>query len=298
MRGSWPYARTALADACHSYQFKPPYPYALGGEVAGVVSAVGAGVKGVAAGDRVVAMLGWGGLQEKVVVGAAKALKIPAGLDFVSAAALTMTYGTTIHALADRGELKKGETLLVLGAAGGVGVAAIEIGKAMGARVIAACSTPEKAALCREFGADEVVIYSKENLKQRVSELTNGEGADVVYDAVGGEHAEPALRSTAWRGRYLVIGFVGGIPKIPLNLTLLKGCDVRGVFWGAFTSREPEKFARDLDQLATWIRQDKIHPGKAVTETWPLEKAAEAVGRLESRQVRGKAVVVLEPSKL
>ena len=260
-----------------------------------MVAEVGSGVANLQPGDRVVGMTGWGGLQERVVLPANKAMRIPAGLDFAAAAALTMTYGTSIHALMDRGELKKGETVLVLGAAGGVGLAAVEISKAMGARVIAACSTKEKAETCRRFGADEVILYSSENLKQRVSELTGGDGVDVVYDAVGGEHAEPALRSMAWRGRYLVIGFVGGIPKIPLNLTLLKGCDVRGVFWGSFTSREPERFARDLDQLARWIREDKIHPGKCITETHPLEGAAEAIGRLENRQVAGKSVVVMGP---
>ena len=275
------------------YQFKPTSNFAPGGEIAGDVVKVGKAVKEFKVGDRVMALTGWGGMQERIVLRPEKLLRLPKELSYEAGAGYVFNYGTTIHALRDRGQLKAGETVLVLGAAGGLGVTAIEVAKAMGAKVIAACSTEDKAQVCRSFGADDVILYTKEKIKDRVAEITGGNGVDVVYDAVGGEYAEPALRSMAWRGRYLVLGFVAGIPKIPLNLTLLKGCSVNGVFWGSFTNREPEAFAADVEQLHAWVRQGKIHPDKTITETWPMDKAAEAIGRLEQRKVKGKAVVVM-----
>jgi NADPH2:quinone reductase len=222
----------------NKYQFKPELPFAPGAELAGVVSAVGEGVTNTRVGDRVIASTGWGAFAEKVKAQAKKVIPIPDGVGFDTAAAFILTYGTSYHALVDRGTLKAGETLLVLGAAGGVGLAAIEIGKALGARVIAAASTPEKLAVCREHGADELINYTTEDLRERLKALTGGKGPDVVYDPVGGSFAEPAFRSIAWRGRYLVIGFANGeIPRLPLNLALLKGASIVGVFWGDFPAR-------------------------------------------------------------
>ncbi|MBI3770388.1 MAG: NADPH:quinone oxidoreductase family protein [Deltaproteobacteria bacterium] len=275
----------------NKYQFRPPLPFAPGGEVAGVVTAVGEGVSGIAVGDRVIGSTGWGGFAEELALDAGRVIPIPDEMDFVTAAAFLLTYGTSHHALKDRAHLEEGETLLVLGAAGGVGLAAVELGKVMGARVIAAASTAEKLAVCREHGADEVINYTSEDLKERVKQLTAGEGADVIYDPVGGAYAEMALRATAWNGRFLVIGFAAGeIPKIPLNLALLKGCQIVGVFWGAFTAREPAQHRANVAELMAWYRAGKLKPH--VSATYPLERAAKALNDMAERRVMGKVVLV------
>jgi NADPH:quinone reductase-like Zn-dependent oxidoreductase len=282
------------------YQFKPPRPFAPGGEVAGVVEAVGEGVSGWSAGDRLIAMIGHGGLAEKVVVPAAMAVPLPAGRGFEEGSALILTYATTIHALLDRGRLKAGETLLVLGAAGGVGLAAVELGKAFGARVIAAASSEEKAAAARAAGADHTIVYPRgpfdkdqsKALAAQFKEAVGGAGADLVYDPVGGDYAEPALRAIAWEGRYLVIGFPAGIPKLPLNLTLLKSCDVRGVFWGAFAARDPQANAAHLQTLFRLWEEGKIAP--KVTRTWPLAQGGDAIAHMAARQAVGKLVVTMD----
>lgn len=272
------------------YQFKPPPPFAPGGEVAGVVTAVGPGVQRFAPGDRVAATMIFGGFAEQVTAPEAAAVRLPDGVSFEVGASSLITYGTTIHALVDRAALKAGETLLVLGAAGGVGVAAIELGKALGARVIAAASTEEKLAFCKEKGADEGVCYGTEDLKERVKTLTRGEGANVVYDPVGGELTEAALRSTAWEGRLLIVGFASGpIPKVPMNLVLLKGCQIVGVFWGSFAAREPAKNQANLEQCLAWIAEGKLKPH--LDAVLPFERAAEALERLATRSVRGKVVL-------
>jgi len=272
------------------YQFKPPLPFSPGGEVSGTVSAVGEGVTQLAVGDRVLASLGWGGMAEKVVVPAASAMPVPDGVDLVHAAGFLLAHGTSHHALVDRARLQPGETLLVLGAAGGVGLAAVEIGALLGARVIAAASTDEKLELCRSRGATETINYATEDLRARIKELTDGRGVDVCYDPVGGDLAEPALRSMAWDGRFLVVGFAAGdIPRIPLNLPLLKGCSVVGVFWGAFTGKEPERNARNIAELMGWLAEGKLRPH--VSATYPLEEAAAAIGDLEHRRAQGKVVV-------
>lgn len=273
------------------YQFRPPTPFTPGGEVAGVVQALGRGVAGVSVGDRVVATMIFGAFAERVVVPGVVVTPLPEAVSFETGAAVPVTYATTYHALVDRARLRAGETLLVLGAAGGVGLAAVELGKALGARVIAAASTPEKLALCREHGADLVVDYSKEDLKARVKELTGGDGADVVYDPVGGELTEAALRAIAWGGRLLVVGFASGpIPKIPLNLVLLKGCEIVGVFWGAFVARDPQAHQRNLAQVLAWVADGRLRPH--IDAVMPFADAASAVSRLEARQVRGKIVLV------
>lgn len=272
------------------YQFKPPLPFTPGSEVAGVVREVGEGVTEVAPGDRVLATTGWGGFAEQVRTGAAAAIPIPESMSYEHASSLLMTYATSHYALVDRGRLQSGETLLVLGASGGTGLSAVEIGKVLGARVIAAASSDEKLAVCKEHGADELINYEREDLKERAKELTGGQGVDVVYDPVGGDYAEPALRATAWEGRFLVIGFVAGIPRIPLNLVLLKGCQVVGVFWGAFTGREPRKNRENIDELLRWYEQGRIKPH--VSDTYPLERTPEALRALAERRVQGKVVVV------
>jgi len=274
----------------NKYQFKPELPFAPGAELAGVVSAVGEGVTNARVGDRVIASTGWGAFAEKVKAQAKKVIPIPDGVGFDTAAAFILTYGTSYHALVDRGTLKAGETLLVLGAAGGVGLAAIEIGKALGARVIAAASTPEKLAVCREHGADELVNYTTEDLRERLKALTGGKGPDVVYDPVGGSFAEPAFRSIAWRGRYLVIGFANGeIPRLPLNLALLKGASIVGVFWGDFTAREPQNFASDVATMFGWIAQGKLRPH--ISARYPLAQGARAIEDMMNRKVVGKVVI-------
>ncbi|MGE0402173.1 MAG: NADPH:quinone oxidoreductase family protein [Kofleriaceae bacterium] len=272
------------------YQFKPTPPFSPGGEVAGIVRSVGAGVTSVAPGDRVAATMMSGGFAEVVAVPEPGCVKLPDSVSFEVGAATLLTYATTLHALADRAALQKGETLLVLGAAGGVGIAAVELGALMGAKVIAAASTDDKLAFCREHGATEGINYTSEDLKERLKVLTRG-GADVVYDPVGGSLAEAALRGTAWQGRYLVVGFASGdIPKIPLNLVLLKGCQIVGVFWGSFAMREPQKNRAHAHQIFTWIAEGKLHP--SVDAVLPFTAASEALARLDRRQVKGKLVLV------
>ena len=274
----------------NKYQVKPPLPFSPGSEVAGVVKAAGDGVNGFKPGDRVMAFTTYGGFAEEVKTEARKLLPLPAGMDFAQAAAFGLTYATSDFGLRDRGALKAGETLLVLGAAGGVGIAAIEIGKALGARVIACASTDDKLAVCREHGADETINYATEDLRERIKQLTGGTGVDVVYDPVGGAYTEPALRSLAWRGRLLVVGFAAGeIPKIPLNLTLLKGCSIVGVYWGEFTRREPQRFAEAMQQLGRWFLDGKIKPH--ISATFPLERAADALTLMADRRVTGKVVL-------
>src|ERR687888_1515370 len=274
----------------NKYQFKPPLPFSPGSELAGVVKGVGAGVSGWKAGDRVIAFTTYGAFAEEVKTEAARLLPLPAGMDFVHGAAFLLTYGTSEHALRDRGALEAGESLLVLGAAGGVGLAAIEIGKALGARVIACASSESKLAVCREHGADATINYTTEDLRKRIHELTEGRGVDVVYDPVGGAYTEAAFRSLAWRGRLLVIGFAAGeIPKLPLNLALLKGASAVGVFWGDFARREPQAFGESVRQLAHWYAEGRLRPH--VSQTLPLEKAAEALKLLASREAKGKIVL-------
>ncbi len=273
------------------YQFKPAMPFSPGSEVAGIVKEVGEGVHHVKAGDKVIAFTGWGGFAEEVVADAKTLIPIPQDMDFITAAAFVMTFGTSHYALKDRAHLQPGETLLVLGAAGGVGLAAVELGKVMGARVIAAASSDEKLALCREHGADEVINYATQDLKTRIKDLTQGNGVDVIYDPVGGDYSEAALRSIAWEGRHLVIGFTAGdIPRIPLNLTLLKGCSIVGVFWGSFTTRDSQRNQEHLRELLTWFHEGKIKPH--ISATYPLEDAAQALNDLLERKVKGKAVLV------
>jgi NADPH2:quinone reductase len=275
----------------NKYQMKPALPFSPGSEMAGVVKEVGEGVTTVKAGDRVMAVIGYGAFAEEIKTDAGKLLPVPRGMDDIAAAAFPLTFGTSDHALSDRGALKAGETLLVLGAAGGVGLAAIEIGKALGARVIACASSEEKLEVCRQHGADATINYASDDLRERIKELTGGRGVDVVYDPVGGPYTEPALRSMAWRGRLLVVGFAAGdIPRIPLNLALLKGCAIVGVFWGDFARREPEAFAARAQQLARWYEEGRLRPH--VSETMPLERAADALARMASRQVMGKVVLV------
>ncbi len=279
------------------YQFKPERPFAPGSEIAGIVEAVGEGVTGFAVGDRVFAVTGHGGLVEHIAIAAASAYKLPKERSFADGAALLMTYATSIHALVDRGKLKEGETLLVLGAAGGVGLAAVELGKAFGARVIGAVSSEKKAEAVRAAGADDVVIYGRapfdkvqsKALAEAFKAAVGPHGADVVYDGVGGDYCEPALRSIAWEGRYLVVGFPAGIPRLPLNLTLLKSCDVSGVFWGAFAAREPATNAAHVTRLLRLWADGKIAP--KVTEVFPFERGGDAIAHLASRDAIGKVVV-------
>jgi NADPH:quinone reductase len=274
----------------NKYQLKPPLPFAPGAELAGVIKEVGADVTGFKPGDRVIAMTMYGAFAEECIARVDQLIRMPAGLDFATAAAFTLTYGTSWHALKDRGQLRAGETLLVLGAAGGVGLAAIEIGKVLGARVIAAASSPEKLAVCRAHGADETIDYAAEDMRARIKSIAGDKGVDVVYDPVGGQYAEPAVRSTAWRGRYLVVGFANGeIPRIPLNLLLLKGCSLVGVYWGDWTRREPEAAAAGMEELLGWLAASKLKPHLA--GRYPLARAAEAIASLASRKVAGKLVV-------
>ncbi|TKD52166.1 NADPH:quinone oxidoreductase family protein [Sphingomonas baiyangensis] len=283
------------------YQFKPPRPFAPGGEVAGVIETVGEGVTGWAVGDRVIAMTGWNGLAEKVAVDAVKLHRLPDGRSFEEGSALMLTYATTIHALLDRGRLGEGMSLLVLGAAGGVGLAAVELGKAFGARVVAAVSSKEKAEAARAAGADETIVYDRapfdkeasKALADRFKAAGGKAGFDVIYDPVGGDYAEPALRSLGWEGRYLVVGFPAGIPRLPLNLTLLKSCDVCGVFWGAFAARDPQANAAHAETLFRLWEEARIAP--RVTQTFAFERGGEAIAAMAARQVIGKAVVRVAP---
>jgi len=281
------------------YQLKPPRPFAPGGEIAGEVIGVGEGVEDWQAGDRLIAVPGFGGLAEEIAIPARSAFRLPEGRSFTDGAALLLTYATSIHALWDRGRLEAGQTLLVLGAAGGVGLAAVELGKARGARVIAAVSSEEKAQAARDAGADEAIVYprgpfdrdAQKALADQFKAAVGPAGADVIYDPVGGDYAEPALRSIAWEGRYLVVGFPAGIPKLPLNLTLLKSCDVCGVFWGAFAMRDPAANAAHVAELFDLWDAGRISP--RVSATYPLERAGEAIAALSARQVIGKLVVEL-----
>jgi NADPH2:quinone reductase len=274
----------------NKYQLKPPLPFSPGSEVAGIVKAVGDDVTHVKAGDRVMAIIGYGAFAEEVKVERDRVLSLPDGMDFESAAAFGLTYATSDHALVDRGALKAAETLLVLGAAGGVGIAAIEIGRALGARVIACASTDDKLAVCRAHGADETINYATEHLRERIKALTGGNGPDVICDSVGGAYTEPALRSIAWRGRLLVVGFAAGeIPKIPLNLTLLKGASIVGVFWGQFMMRDPGAAYAQFRQLLAWVAEGKLKPH--VHAALPLERAGEAMRILLDRKVHGKIVL-------
>ncbi len=282
------------------YQFKPERPFAPGGEVAGIVDAVGEGVKGVRRGDRVIAVPGWGGLVERLAVPASSLISIPDDMDFETAAALVLTYGTSYYALKDRARLQPGETLLVLGAAGGVGAAAVELGKAMGARVVAAASTNDKVEFALGLGADNGLIYPRGPMDKAAQKALAGEfklaagreGANVVYDAVGGDYAEPALRAMDWDGRYLVVGFPAGIPSLPLNLTLLKSVSVVGVFWGAAVARDPKGHAANMAELMQFWREGKIRP--RISQVYPLERAGEAIKALGDRRAMGKIVVVTE----
>jgi len=272
------------------YQYSAAPPYVPGGEVAGVVIGVGDGVTGWSVGDRVLGALGaTGGYAELAAISAASARRLPESVDFAAAAGLNYAYGTTLYALQHRAALREGETLLILGAGGSVGLSAVEIGKIMGARVIAAASTEEKLDVCRQRGADETINYSTEDLKNRAKELTDGKGVDVVYDCVGGDYAEQALRAIAWEGRFLVIGFTAGIPSIPLNLTLLKSCQIVGVFYGAMTAREPARAAEISDRLIDWLASGKLQP--YVSARYPLDRAGEALRSMMDRTVVGKVVI-------
>jgi len=281
------------------YQFKPQRPFSPGGEVAGIVDALGEGVTGWNVGDRVIAMMGNGGLAEEVLADAARMWPLPADASFETGASLLMTYGTNMHGLLDRGHLKAGDTLLVLGAAGGVGLAAVELGKAYGAKVVAAVSSEDKAAVVREHGADEVVVYPRAPLDKDQSKALaeafkaacGPNGADVVYDIIGGDYSEPAVRSIAWEGRFCVVGFTAGIAKLPLNLTLLKSCDVCGVFWGAFAARDPQANAKHIATLFELLKTGKINP--KVSATFPLERGGEAIQLLADRKAIGKVVVTM-----
>ncbi|MFN3849317.1 MAG: zinc-binding dehydrogenase [Spirosomataceae bacterium] len=273
------------------YQFKPDLPFSPGGEVSGIVKEVGEGVKHLKTGDKVLALCGWGGFAEEVSVDARRVFPMPPMMDFVTAASVMYNYGTSYHALKDRAELKSGETLLVLGAGGGVGLAAVELGKLMGATVIAAASSDEKLAICKEKGADFTINYSNEDLRDKIKELTNGKGVDVVYDPIGDKYAEPCIRSMAWKGRYLVVGFAAGeIPKIPLNLALLKGCAIMGVFWGQFAEKEAGKSFQNIQELAGFFMKGHLKPH--IHKLYTLEEAPNALWDLMNRKVVGKAVVV------
>ena len=274
----------------NKYQFRPPLPFSPGGEFSGRVAALGAGVGDFAVGDRVAAHIGHGACRSRIVLKADQAVRIPDGLSDEAAAGLFITYGTSLHALKQRAEMKPGEWLAVLGAAGGVGLAAVEIGRLMGARVIACASSADKLAFARRFGAEVCIDYATTDLKEALKQATGGHGVDVVYDPVGGDLAEAALRACAWKGRFLVVGFAAGtIPKIPLNLTLLKGCDIRGVFWGEFTRREPDAARANMAQLLDWAATGKL--SAHVDSVHRFDDIAAAFGRLARREARGKVLV-------
>jgi NADPH2:quinone reductase len=271
------------------YQFQPPLPFSPGSEVAGIIKEVGTGVESVKIGDRVMASSAFGGFAEEFVANADALIPLPAGIDFDVASAFALTYGTSLHALKDRANLQPGERLLVLGA----GLASIEIGTLLGAQVIAAASTEEKLAVCRQYGASEVINYSEQDLKERIKELTRGQGVDVVVDPVGGDYSEAALRGMAWNGRFLVIGFTAGsIPRVPLNLPLLKGCSIVGVFWGSFVARNPQQSQANFQQLLGWLQEGKLRPH--ISARYPLEQAADALYDIINRKVTGK--IVLQPA--
>lgn len=275
----------------NKYQFKPPLPFTPGSEVAGVVRAVGAGVSHLRIGMRVAAFTRIGGFAEQALAPSDACMPLPEDADFVTAAAFTLAYGTSHHALIDRAALRAGETLLVLGAAGGVGLAAVEIGKVIGARVIAAASSDEKLAVAREHGADDTIRYDSEDLRGRIAALTDGRGPDVIYDPVGGAFTEPAFRSIGWRGRYLVVGFAGGeIPRLPMNLALLKGASIVGVFWGEFAKREPVRNAQGFAELVRWLREGKLRPH--ISARYGLDDTPRALADMAQRRVTGKIVIV------
>ena len=279
------------------YQFRPERPYAPGSELAGRILALGEGVTGWSVGDRVIAMIGHGGLAQKVVAPVQRLFALPDDVDYATGASLLMTYGTTIHGLKDRGHIKEGDTVLVLGAAGGVGLSAVELAKAFGARVIAAVSSEEKAQVARAAGADDVVIYGRapfdkaqsKALAEQFKAACGPNGANIIYDVVGGDYSEPALRAIAWEGRFLVVGFPAGIARLPLNLTLLKSCDVCGVFWGAWTAREPAAFKAEVEELFALLKEGRINP--RISQRFALEQGREAIALLENRQAVGKIVV-------
>jgi NADPH2:quinone reductase len=278
----------------NKYQFKPELPFTPGGELAGTVMAVGEGVTQYKAGDRVIAFVGQGAFAQQISAPVQSVMPMPPGMDFDTAAAITLTYGTSHHAVVDRAQLKAGETMLVLGAAGGVGLAAIEIGKALGARVIAAASTDEKLEVCRQHGADATINYSTQDLREAIKAATDGKGPDVIYDPVGGIYAEPAFRSIGWRGRYLVVGFANGeIPKLPLNLTLLKGASLVGVFWGEYVRREPKANQAGMRELMGWLAEGKIRPH--ISGRYALADTPAALNDMAARKVTGK--VVIQPQK-
>ncbi|HEY0846606.1 MAG TPA: NADPH:quinone oxidoreductase family protein [Noviherbaspirillum sp.] len=278
----------------NKYQFKPELPFTPGSELAGIVRAVGDGVSKINVGDKVLAFVSRGAFAQQIAVPAQAVMPMPPGLDFDTAAAVTLTYGTSHHAVVDRAQLKAGETMLVLGAAGGVGLAAIEIGKALGARVIAAASSDEKLAVCKEHGADALINYSAQDLREAIKVATDGKGPDVIYDPVGGIYAEPAFRSIGWRGRYLVIGFANGeIPKLPLNLPLLKGASIVGVFWGEFARREPKANQAAMAELMRWMAEGKIKPH--ISGRYALADTPRALNDMAARKVTGK--VVIQPQK-
>lgn len=273
------------------YQFKPTPPFSPGGEAAGEVLAVGAGVSRFKVGDKVIALTIWGGFAEQVLAKEDQLFPMPQGLSFEVAGSLLLTYGTCIHALRDRAGLQPGQTVLILGAAGGIGIAAIELAKALGARVIAAASSAEKLATCRAKGADEVINYREQNLRDEIKRITGGKGVDVVLDPVGGDYAEQALRSMAWRGRYLVVGFTDGqIPRLPLNLVLLKGCAIVGVFWGDFVAREPQAAQTDLQDLVAMLARGQIQP--LISARYSLQDASKAILELSQRRAQGKLIVL------
>jgi NADPH2:quinone reductase len=281
------------------YQIKPPRPFAPGGEVAGIIESIGLNVKDFNVGDRVLAVPGHGGFVTHINVPAITAIKIPQEMPFEDAACFIFTYGTSHYALRDRAAIKAGETLLILGAAGGVGAAAIEVGKTLGAKVIAAVSSEEKAAFCKKIGADETIVYpkimnrdSQKDLSTKIKEIAGQNGVNVVYDAVGGNYAEPCIRSMAWNGRFLVVGFPAGIPKIPLNLILLKSCQIVGVFWGAFTMRDPKQHQKYLTELFNMYKNKEIKP--QITASFPLKDAAKALASVEQRKSLGKVVLTTE----
>lgn len=279
------------------YQFKPPLPFSPGSEASGVVRKVGEGVRHVKPGDRVFTFGSHGGLAEQMLADARNTVPLPPGIDFVTGASSLYAYGTSYHALNDRAQLQPGETLLVLGAAGGVGLAAVELGQQLGATVIAAASTDEKLAVCREKGAIHTINYSRDDLRDRIKEITAGKGVDVVYDPVGDKLAEPAIRSLNWKGRYLVVGFAGGeIPRIPLNLALLKGSAIVGVFWGMFAQKEAAKSIQNLQTLAGWLLEGKLAPH--IHQLYQLADAPKAMTDMLNRKIIGKAVVVLDETLL
>jgi NADPH:quinone reductase len=272
------------------YQYKPALPFSPAAEFAGTIAELGAGVTGLKIGQRVCGYAGWGAAAERIAVKADAITPVPDAVSLLVASGVTVTYGTAMHGLKDRGRLKPGETVAVLGASGGAGLAAVEIAKLMGARVIAVASSDDKLAICRERGADEVLNYATSDLKQGLRVLTGGKGVDVIYDCVGGDHAEAALRSIAWMGRFLVVGFAAGpIPKIPLNLALLKSCDICGVFWGEAAVRDPASIRRNITQVLEWVAAGKLSPH--IHATFPLAQIGDAIGLLDRREATGKVVV-------